>query len=92
MTLLFPLLLAWALIVVPLSAGTLFWEPFLYWIGLMYGQTARYAALRPGMHVGARVVTWLILTPVLILWSLLFVKPALYRAIPYARDFSWQTR
>ena len=92
MTLLFPILLAWSLIVIPLAAGTLYWEPFVYWIGLMYGQTARYAATRPGMHAGSRISAWLFLTPLLIPWSLLFVKPALYRAIPHARDYSWQTR
>jgi hyaluronan synthase len=92
MTLLFPILLAWALIVVPLSAGTLYWQPFAYWVALMYGQTAGYAANRPGMHVVSRTAAWLLLTPLLIPWSLILVKPALYRAIPAARDFSWQTR
>jgi hyaluronan synthase len=92
MTLLFPILLAWALIVVPLSAGTLYWQPFAYWVALMYGQTAGYAANRPGMHVVSRTAAWLLLTPLLIPRSLILVKPALYRAIPAARDFSWQTR
>jgi hypothetical protein len=75
-----------------LASGTLFWQPFAYWIGLMYGQTARYAATRPGMPTGSRIASWLLLTPLLIPWSLLFVKPALYRAIPHARNLTWQTR
>jgi hyaluronan synthase len=58
----------------------------------MYGQTAGYAANRPGMHVVSRTAAWLLLTPLLIPRSLILVKPALYRAIPAARDFSWQTR
>jgi len=92
MTLLFPILLAWALIVIPLNARTLYWEPFAYWLALMYGQTAQYAGTRPGMSAGSRIAAWFFLTPLLIPWSLLLVKPALYRAIPYARNLSWQTR
>jgi hyaluronan synthase len=92
MTLLFPILLAWALLVVPVAAGSLYWQPFLYWVGLLYAQTARYAAARPGMSPGARLASWLLLTPLLIPWSLFLVKPALYRAIPHARNLSWQTR
>jgi hyaluronan synthase len=44
------------------------------------------------MHVVSRTAAWLLLTPLLIPRSLILVKPALYRAIPAARDFSWQTR
>lgn len=92
MTIVLPILLVWALVVVPLGSGSFFWHPFVYWLGLTYAQTARYASSRLGMTRMSRVWAWLFLTPLLIPWNLLFVKPALYRSIPAVRDFSWQTR
>jgi hyaluronan synthase len=92
MTVIFPILLVWALVVIPLGAGSFYWEPFAYWLALMYAQTARYATTRPGMSPLSRVAAWFLLTPLLIPWNLLLVKPALYWAIPHARNLAWQTR
>ena len=92
MTVIFPILLLWALIVIPLDSGSFHWQPFAYWAALMYAQTAPYASARLGMRPLARVTAWLFLTPLLIPWNLLLVKPALYRSIPEARNLDWHTR
>lgn len=92
MTLVFPLLLLWALVIIPLGAGSFYWQPFAYWAALMYAQTARYAVNRVGMSTLRRLLVWLVFTPLLIPWSLLMVKPALYRSIPEARNPGWHTR
>jgi hyaluronan synthase len=92
MIVMFPLLFIWALVVIPLDSGTFYWHPLAYWLALMYAQTARYAANRPGMTRMSRLAAWLFLTPLLIPWNILLVKPALYRAVPEARNLAWQTR
>jgi hyaluronan synthase len=92
MAVVFPILLIWALVVIPLGAGSFYWHPVVYWLALMYAQTARYAGTRIGMTGWSRFVSWLLLTPLLIPWNLLVVKPALYRAIPETRNFGWDTR
>jgi len=92
MAIVFPLLLLWVLVVIPFGAGSFYWQPFVYWALLMYAQTARYAVNRLGMHPLRRIAAWLLLTPLLIPWNLLMVKPALYRSIPEARDLGWHTR
>jgi hyaluronan synthase len=92
MALIFPLLLLWTLIVIPFGSGHFFWQPFAYWAVLMYAQTARYAVNRVGLSPTTRFAAWLLLTPLLIPWNLLMVKPALYRSIPAARNLGWQTR
>ncbi len=92
MALILPLLLLWALVVIPFGSGQFFWQPFVYWGVLMYAQTARYAVNRVGMGPMSRFAAWFLLTPLLIPWNLLMVKPALYRSIPEARNFGWHTR
>jgi hyaluronan synthase len=92
MTLIFPLLLLWTLLVIPLASGFVYWHPFVYWLALMYAQTARYTVSRVDMGPVSRFTAWLLLTPLLIPWTLLLIKPALYRSIPEARNFGWHTR
>ena len=92
MALVFPVLLLWTLVVIPFGSGNFFWQPFVYWAVLMYAQTARYAVNRVGMAPASRFAAWFLLTPLLIPWNLLMVKPALYRSIPEARNLGWQTR
>ena len=92
MALIFPLLLLWTLVVIPFGSGTFFWQPFVYWAVLMYAQTARYAVNRVGMAPARRFAAWFLLTPLLIPWNLVMVKPALYRSIPEARNRGWHTR
>ena len=92
MALIFPLLLLWTLVVIPFGSGTFFWQPFVYWAVLMYAQTARYAVNRVGMAPASRFAAWFLLTPLLIPWNLVMVKPALYRSIPEARNLGWHTR
>ena len=92
MALVFPVLLLWTLVVIPFGSGNFFWQPFVYWAVLMYAQTSRYAVNRVGMAPASRFAAWFLLTPLLIPWNLLMVKPALYRSIPEARNLGWQTR
>jgi hyaluronan synthase len=92
MALIFPLLLLWTLLVIPLASGFVYWHPFVYWLALIYAQTARYTVSRVDMGPVSRFTAWLLLTPLLIPWTLLLIKPALYRSIPEARNFGWHTR
>ena len=92
MALIFPVLLLWTLVVIPFGSGNFFWQPFVYWAVLMYAQTSRYAVNRIGMAPASRFAAWFLLTPLLIPWNLVMVKPALYRSIPEARNLGWHTR
>ncbi|WP_019810520.1 glycosyltransferase family 2 protein [Saccharomonospora halophila] len=87
-----PVILAWVVLVLPGTDKLAAVQGFGYWITLTYAQTAMYAAQRPELATRSRVVTWLLLTPVVSVVNLLVIKPAMYWAVTKARDESWQTR
>ncbi|HEX6038681.1 glycosyltransferase [Longimicrobium sp.] len=90
---LYPVIMGWAFLVVPLAGGQVYAEALVYWLALMYCQTVRYVAYdRPGMPLGERVVTWLAGTPLLILYNLVVLRVAIYRAVTRAGRTHWQTR
>ncbi|HEV7627592.1 MAG TPA: glycosyltransferase family 2 protein [Streptomyces sp.] len=90
---LYPVIMGWAFLVVPFAGGRVYPEVLLYCVALMYCQTIRYAAFdRPGMPLGERIVTWLLGTPLLVLYNLLVYRVALYRAATRVRLTHWQTR
>lgn len=90
---LYPVIIAWALIVMPLMGHGVYWQAFVYWAVLMYCQTFRYVTFeRPDMSLGERLLAWLVWTPVLIPVSTLILRPAQYRAITQANTTHWGTR
>ncbi|SDU42951.1 glycosyltransferase family 2 protein [Jiangella alkaliphila] len=89
---LYPPVLAVVLIAVPVAGGRIYWEAFAYWAILVYVQAAHYALDRPGLPLRTRIAAWLLLTPLLVPYQALLIRPAMYWAITQLRDTSWATR
>jgi hyaluronan synthase len=88
----FPVVAAYALVVIPLLRGQLFWEGWAYWVVLLYAQSLHYLASRPAMTLPARFATWLCLTPLLLPYQLGLIRPAMYYAVTRTRSLDWVTR
>lgn len=88
----YPLVMAWSLLVSPLLGGPVHLAPFAYWLTLLYVQAAVYVFGRPGVGLLERVLSWALLTPLLSAWQILVVRPAMYWALTQTRSTSWQTR
>lgn len=88
----YPVIVGYALLVVPLVHGTLFWEAWVYWVLLLYAQTLHYLVDRPGMRLRDRFLAWLLLTPLLVPLQLLVVRPAMYWSLTRLRSLAWGTR
>jgi hyaluronan synthase len=87
-----PVVLAYALLVLPVVHGVMLWEAWVYWISLLYCQTLHYLADRPGMGRRDRFLAWLVLTPLLVPFQLVVVRPAMYWALTRLRSQAWATR
>lgn len=85
----YPFALVWILVILPLSGAGLFWQPFALWGALLYAQGVTYAWGRPGMPAGQRVLSWLLLTPLVLLFQVLLVRPAMYAALFSVRSERW---
>lgn len=89
----FPVLIAWTLVVYPVRTGHIYWQAFPYWMALMYCQTLRYAVYaRPGTTARERWLTWLLGTPMLTPLNMFVLRPAMYRAMTQSKTTHWQTR
>jgi hyaluronan synthase len=73
-----PIFLVWALIQ-PVLGRALPWYPFALWLVLNYIQNLMYLR-RPGIPLWTRIWSWGLLTPLMVLFSLLLVRPAMYAA------------
>lgn len=87
-----PVLLLWIFVVTPLVAHAVFWQGLVFWLAVSYTQTLPYVALRPHMALRSRVGAWLFLTPPLLLWQVLVIRPALIWALVRCRNDHWSTR
>jgi hyaluronan synthase len=92
LSVLFPIIFIWALIVHPIVTGGVYWQAWVYWTALLYGITAHYLVDRPVMPLPNRVMAWLLLTPILIVIQLLVLRPALLVGWASVRDDRWVTR
>jgi hyaluronan synthase len=88
----YPAIIAHGFLVMPLLGNRIDWTPLIYWLSLLYVQTFSYVVGRPGMSVGVRLATWLFLTPLLSLFQLFLIRPAMYFAASQVRNQGWVTR
>lgn len=84
----FPVALVWALIVMPLLGNGVYWPVLVLWLALAYCQTLTYLR-RPNIPSGQRWAAWLFLTPLLIPFQTLLVRPAMYWALLTVRSDRW---
>jgi hyaluronan synthase len=84
----FPLALAWVCLVMPLTGRPLYWPVFVLWLGLMYAQSLTYLR-RPFVSRPQAWACWLFLSPLLIPFQLLLVRPAMYWAAITVRSERW---
>jgi hyaluronan synthase len=84
----FPLAMCWVLLVMPLTGKGFEWQVFALWLGLLYGQGLTYLR-RPGIPMADRVLTWLLLTPLLIPFQLLIIRPSMYWAAITVSSKKW---
>lgn len=87
----YPAIVAFVFVAVPLAGGPLYWEALVYWVGLLYLQTSRYLD-RPDVARSTRLATWLALTPLLVAYQALLIRPAMYYAATQTKNNSWATR
>jgi hyaluronan synthase len=88
----YPAVMAWSLIALPVMGQGVNLTPFLYWVALLYIQSATYIVTRPRMGLTKRFGLWLVLVPFLSLWQLIVIRPAMYWALTQVRNESWNTR
>jgi hyaluronan synthase len=88
---LYPLIVGFVFVAVPLSGGRPPFEVLFYWVALLYTQTALYLE-RPEMPVRSRLAAWLLLTPLLVIYQTVLIRPALYYAATQVRNMGWATR
>ncbi|WP_160165840.1 acyltransferase family protein [Actinoplanes sp. OR16] len=87
-----PLFVLTALMVFPFAQWEVPWAGAGLWVAFLYTQTFCYVLERKGVGIGERILTWLFLTPVLYLFQLVVVGPAVLVALLNVRHHSWQTR
>jgi hypothetical protein len=78
----------WVLVFMPLSGKGFDWQVLALWLGLLYGQGLTYLR-RPGISMASRVSTWLFLTPLLIPFQLLIIRPSMYWAAITVSSKKW---
>jgi hyaluronan synthase len=85
----YPLGLFWIAVWMPLTGKGFFWPPFALWLVLLYAQGFAYATRRPHMGAAQRWGTYLLLTPLMIPFQILVIRPALYWALFAVRSERW---
>jgi hyaluronan synthase len=88
---LYPLILGFVFVAVPLTGGVAYWQMIPYWVALLYTQTALYLQ-RPGIPIPSRLIAWLLLTPLLVIYQATLIRPAMYYAVTQVRKTGWDTR
>jgi hyaluronan synthase len=88
---LYPLIVGFVFVAVPVVGGLVFWQAIPYWLGLLYALTSHYME-RPNLPLRTRLLSWLALTPLLVIVQAMLIRPAMYYAIVKVRDMGWSTR
>lgn len=89
---LLPILLIWVMIVLPAAYGIVFLKGWVYWLGLLWLGNLPYVLRRPSMRLFTRFSHWLFLTPLLIPFQWLLIRPVMYLAVIKRRESGWLTR
>jgi len=85
----FPLAISWILVIMPLSGKGVYWPALLLWLALTYCQNLLYAMRHPTAPSFQTWAAWVFLTPVLLVFQLLLVRPAMYWALLTVRSNNW---
>lgn len=85
----FPLAMAWILVIMPFSGKGIYWPALLLWLALTYCQSLLYAMRHPTAPALQAWAAWLFLTPLLLIFQLLLVRPAMYWALLTFRSNTW---
>jgi hyaluronan synthase len=88
----YPLIMVFAVVVLPVTAGFLYWEAWGYWLLILYAQTLHYLVSRPGLSLRSRFLAWVFLTPLVFAVQTAVVRPAMYYATTRVRRDGWGTR
>lgn len=86
-----PLVLVWMFFVIPWQSHAFYWQGIVFWTLVAYTQTLPYL-LRPYMRFRDKLGSWLVLTPPLLVWQMLVIRPALVWALVRCRNDGWSTR
>ena len=84
----FPLAMLWVCVWLPLTGRDLYWPVFVLWLALLYAQSLTYLR-RPGISRVQAWACWALLTPLLIPFQLLLIRPAMYWAALTVRSERW---
>jgi hyaluronan synthase len=84
----FPIVVLWAAVVMPLTGRGFFWPLLLLWLALLYAQSLTYLR-RPSISKTQAWATWLFITPLLIPYQLLLIRPAMYWAALTVTSDRW---
>jgi hyaluronan synthase len=87
-----PFMAIWQVLIAPAILGAdPSASPIVYWMILLYIQTSAYMA-RPGIKKIEKILSWVFLTPFLMIFQLLLIRTSLYWATTQLRDGRWGTR
>jgi hyaluronan synthase len=89
---LLPIMVVWMMIVLPAAYGIVFLKGWVYWLGLLWLGNLPYVLRRPSMPLSTRLAHWLLLTPLLIPFQWLLIRPVMYLAVIKRRESGWLTR
>jgi hyaluronan synthase len=84
----FPFAIFWVAIYLPLTGKGFHWQVFALWLALLYAQGLTYLR-RPSLSFKSRLLTWLFLTPLLIPFQLLIIRPSMYWAAITVSSKRW---
>ena len=84
----FPVAIFWVAVYLPIAGKGFHWQVFALWLSLLYAQGLTYLR-RPFLSLRSRILTWLFLTPLLIPFQLLIIRPSMYWAALTVRSERW---
>jgi hyaluronan synthase len=86
--LVFSLAFLWVAVWLPATGREVFWPVLALWVALLYAQSFTYLR-RSGISRSEAFMSWLFLTPLLVPYQLLLVRPAMYWAAVTVTSDRW---
>lgn len=87
-----PIILFYVFIIYPAVTHHFFWAGLIFWMVIGYTQTLPYVTYRPGLSRRFRWSSWIVLSPVMMIWQMFIIRPALFHALVICRSDDWKTR